>query len=112
MLSASNAEVQVFTRSETVDSAGSRLTAWLAVAHNVPAYMQTNSAAENNAAGGERSKFSGIARLPGYFEVDQGDRIVWAGRTLQIDAAHTVYRVAGIPDFVHAEWSEVTDAGL
>lgn len=112
MISGWNAEVQLFNRVQSADSAGGLTTAWAATSHNCPAYMQTNTAAETVKAGGERSDFSGTAFFPGFITVNQGDRIVWAGRTLQVDAAHVTYRVKGFADFVKVEWSEVTNAGL
>lgn len=112
MLAGSNAEIQIFTRSQTRDASGSLITSWVCSAHKVAAMMQTNSGAENVRAGAERSDFRGTGEVAAYIDVAQGDRIVWAGRTLQVDAAHTVYRFGDIPDRNRFEWSEVTGAGL
>lgn len=111
MLSGSNAEVTVYTRSESADASGSRVTKWAATAYNAACYIQTNSGSENAGTGAERTDFRGVARFPAYISVGQGDRIVWGGRTLQVDACHAVYRVADWVDYYHVEWSGATNAG-
>lgn len=112
MLSNSNAEVSVFVRVQTRDAAGALTTRWACSAHKAACYIQTNTASENVRAGSERTAFAGVAEFPHYIAVLQGDRIVWNGRTLQVDACHEVYRVGDIADRYRVEWSEVTNAGL
>lgn len=111
MLSNSNAEVSVYVRVQTRDDAGALITKWACSAYKAPCYIQTNSAAENVRAGGERTAFSGVAEFPVFISVTQSDRIVWNGRTLQVDACHEVFKVDGISDRYRVEWSEVTNAG-
>jgi head-tail adaptor len=111
VLSNANAEVSVFVRQQSRDVSGALITKWACSAHKAACYIQTNTAAENVRAGGERSVFAGIAEFPIYIDVTQGDRLVWDTRTLQVDASHRVYRNGDFADRYRVEWSEVRNAG-
>lgn len=106
-----NAEVNIQTRTESRDAAGSIVTTWPTTYYKVKAYIQPNSIDETK-TGGERQRMTGIARLPGYITVPSQGRIIWDSHTLQVNAAVPARRVPEIVDFYRVEWEEVTNAGL
>lgn len=111
-LSLVNAKVTVTRPTDTLDSAGSPIRSYVAVASHVACYISWDSGLEGAIAGGQRDQNAGKAIFQYGAGIQQEDRLTvlvgpCAGKILRVDATRDVYENPDLISHIEVEWSEV-----